>query len=68
MEYMNLDIEGTEYDVLSTFPFNKYSFGCITLEHNHEEPKRTLMREILNKNGYKLEKEVQFDDWYVINT
>jgi hypothetical protein len=64
---MNLDIEGSEYDILTTFPFNKYSFGCITIEHNYEEPKRTLMKKILNNNGYTLEKSVEWDDWYVNN-
>jgi len=65
IEYMNLDIEGSEYDVLSTFPFDVYTFGCISVEHNHEEPKRSMIRTILEKNGYVLEKNVSYDDWYV---
>lgn len=65
IEYMNLDIEGPEYDILTTFPFDKYSFGCMSIEHNFEEPKRTLIKELLYKNGYVLEKEVEWDDWYI---
>lgn len=64
IEYMNLDIEGGEYDVLRTFPFEKYKFGCISVEHNFEEPKRTKIRHILESNGYKYEREVKWDDWY----
>ena len=65
IEYMSMDIEGGEYDVLRTFPFDKYSFGCITIEHNFLEPARTLIRELLQKNGYKFVKDVKYDDWYI---
>jgi hypothetical protein len=65
IEYLNLDIEGGEYDVLSTFPFDKYTFGCLTIEHNYEEPKRTQIRTLLESKGYKHAKEVAWDDWYV---
>ena len=65
IEYMSMDIEGGEYDVLRTFPFDRYSFGAITIEHNFLEPARTLIREILEKNGYKFVKDVKYDDWYI---
>lgn len=65
IEYLNLDIEGAELEVLRVFPFNKYTFGCLTIEHNFEEPKRSLIRELLNLHGYKLFQSVQVDDWYV---
>ena len=64
INYMNLDIEGSEFDVLSTFPFDKYSFDCITVEHNFEEPKRTQIQVLLAQNGYFREKTVEWDDWY----
>ena len=65
IEYMNMDIEGAEYDVLRTFPFNQYSFGCMTIEHNFIEPARTLIRQLLENNGYKFVKDVKYDDWYI---
>jgi predicted O-methyltransferase YrrM len=65
IEYLNLDIEGGEYDVLRTFPFEKYTFGCISVEHNFQEPKRTLIRNLLESKGYMFEKEVKWDDWFV---
>lgn len=68
IEYLSMDIEGCEYDVLSTFPFHRYTFGCISLEHNSEEPKRSLIREILLNNGYQFAKQVAHDDWYIHNT
>jgi FkbM family methyltransferase len=65
INYMNLDIEGSEYDVLSTFPFDKYVFDCISVEHNFEEPKRTQIQVLLAQNGYLREKTVEWDDWYI---
>lgn len=56
IDYLSLDVEGQEYKILSTFPFDKYKFRCITVEHNepHIGPtQQMLIREILEKNGYK---------------
>lgn len=67
IDYFSLDTEGSEEEILRSFPFNKYAFGAITVEHNHEEPKCANIRSILEKSGYSLAKEVNFDDWYVNN-
>lgn len=68
IEYLTIDTEGSEYKVLSSFNFNKYSFGCICVEHNFENEKRKLIRHLLQDNGYKLYKEVNIDDWYINNS
>ena len=64
IDYMSMDIEGAEFEVLSTFPFDRYSFGFLSIEHNFDEPLRKLIREILENNGYKFSKSVKWDDWY----
>jgi FkbM family methyltransferase len=59
IDYLSLDVEGQEYNILKTFPFDKYKFRCITVEHNepHVGPKQQkLIRGILEKNGYKFVK------------
>ena len=38
--------KGSEYEILSVFDFNKYKFGLIHVEHNFEEPKRQLIKEL----------------------
>ena len=65
IDYFSLDTEGSEKTILESFPFWRYTFGAITVEHNWEEPKRSQIRAILNKNGYKLYRKVEFDDWYM---
>lgn len=63
--YLNLDIEGAEYDVLKVFPFDKYKFGAITFEHNYEMDKKQQIHELLVANGYEHVRDVQWDAWYV---
>jgi FkbM family methyltransferase len=56
IDYLSLDVEGHEYSILSTFPFDKYKFRCLTVEHNapHVGPaQQNMIRDILEKNGYK---------------
>lgn len=59
IDYLSLDVEGHEVSILSTFPFDKYKFRCITVEHNEPHvgsKQRLLIREILERNGYKFVK------------
>jgi len=55
IDYLSLDVEGQEYNILSTFPFDKYKFRCITVEHNapHIGPENQVkIRSLLEANGY----------------
>ena len=66
IEYLNIDIEGVELEVLRTFPFDRYKFGCISLEHNYEEPRRTHIKDLLKSKGYTYIKQVKADDWFML--
>ena len=55
MDYLSLDVEGQEYNILNTFPFDRYAFRCMTVEHNepHVGPDaRQKIRQLLERNGY----------------
>lgn len=65
IEYMSLDTEGTEFEILKTIDYSKYIFGIIHLEHNYVEPKRTMIREFLKSNGYVYVGENKWDDEYM---
>jgi hypothetical protein len=65
IHYVSLDIEGAEYEALKAFPFSKHTVGAFTIEHNYEEPKRTQIRELLARHGYRLVREHLVEDWYV---
>lgn len=66
IEYMSIDTEGSEYDILETFPFDEYKFGIITVEHNYSES-RNKIHALLTKFGYRriFEDISSFDDWYI---
>ena len=64
IEYLSLDTEGSEYEILSVFDFNKYKFGLIHVEHNYEEPKRQLIKDLLLENCYTYIGEYKQDDFY----
>lgn len=64
IEYMSLDTEGSEYEILKNFNFEKYIFGLIDVEHNYIEPRRTHIKDLLLYNGYVYIGENQFDDMY----
>lgn len=65
IHYLSMDTEGSEYEILSTFNFDKYKFGCISIEHNYIQDNRKNIRCLLEKNGYEFEKVNRCDDFYV---
>lgn len=66
IDYLSIDTEGSEYDILSDFDFEKYQFKVITCEHNFA-PEREKIFSLLTNKDYvrKFETLSQFDDWYV---
>jgi FkbM family methyltransferase len=65
IHYVSIDVEGAELEVLKGFSLDRYRVGAFTIEHNYQEPKRTEIRSLLEKSGYRLAKSVQWDDWYL---
>lgn len=68
IEYITIDTEGSELEVLKGIDLNKYSFGVIHIEHNFEEPKRSDIRSFLESKGYHFDKQNEVDDYYIKNT
>lgn len=65
IEYLSLDTEGSEYEILSVFPFKKYKFGCMTIEHNYEQDKRHKIHKLLLENDYLFIKSLNVDDCFI---
>jgi FkbM family methyltransferase len=66
IDYLSIDTEGSEYDILNNFNFNNYKFRVITCEHNFMN-NRELIYKLLVSKGYsrKFSEISEFDDWYV---
>ena len=66
VDYLSIDTEGSEFEILSTFDFDTYRFSVITCEHNFT-PSRSRIHALLTSHGYvrKFEQLSRMDDWYV---
>jgi FkbM family methyltransferase len=62
IEYLSLDTEGSELEILLSMNWDKYSFGIIHVEHNFMEPQRTQIREFLESKQYVFIRENKWDD------
>jgi FkbM family methyltransferase len=69
IDYLSIDTEGSEYEILSHFDFSEYSFEVITCEHNFT-PLREKLFSLLTQQGYQrvFEDVSAFDDWYIKTT
>jgi FkbM family methyltransferase len=66
IDYISIDTEGSELEIIKAFDFEKYDVRAITIEHNHTA-NREPIQEILSKNGFvrKFEALSRWDDWYL---
>lgn len=67
IEFMSIDTEGSELDILSSFSFNR-TINTICVEHNYKSAQRLGLFELLSSKGYKrvYEEASKWDDWYVL--
>jgi FkbM family methyltransferase len=63
IDYMSLDVEGCELDVLEALDLNRYRFGLMTIEHGEIGERQMLMRNLLLPLGYQV-LERFYDDWF----
>jgi FkbM family methyltransferase len=66
IDYLSVDTEGSEFEILNAFDFSTYRFGLITVEHNGTTQQQALY-ELLTRAGYKrvFAAISKWDDWYV---
>lgn len=67
IDYLSIDTEGSELEILRAFDFDQYKIKIITCEHNYT-PLRNDIHDLLSERGYvrKLEQFSAWDDWYVL--
>ena len=66
IDYLSVDTEGSEFEILGAFDFGRYDIRVITVEHNHT-PQRERLHSLLASKGFrrKFMAISRFDDWYV---
>lgn len=68
IHYLSMDIEGNEYKALKDFPFDRYTFGALTIENTSIWFINKDVRNLLEKNGYVYAGKLFVDDLYVHET
>lgn len=68
IDFLSVDTEGSELEILSAFDFSRYTFGAIAVEHNYT-PSRAQLKALLESKGYRqVHSELSdFDDWFVLD-
>jgi hypothetical protein len=60
IDYLSLDVEGSEYEVLQLFPFEEYRFRCLGVERPPPE-----LHTLLVQHGYEFKENVGEDAFYI---
>ncbi len=66
VDFLSIDTEGSEFEILKNFDFQSYRFGAICVEHNFADTREKITK-LLLANGYvQIHPDLSdFDDWYV---
>lgn len=68
VDFLSIDTEGSELEILEAFDFNQWSFALLIVEHNNSREKRAAIRALLEQNGYHhlpIPDDISgVDDWY----
>jgi len=66
IDYLSVATEGSECEILKSFPFESFQFGFISVEHHTKEQNDKII-ELLNRSGYnQILKEISgWDGFYV---
>ncbi|RPH51042.1 MAG: FkbM family methyltransferase [Desulfobacteraceae bacterium] len=67
IDYLSIDTEGSEYEILKAFDFDAYRISIITCEHNFTDDRQKIY-DLLTSQGYKRRYQdlSSVDDWYVL--
>lgn len=64
LDFLSIDTEGTELDVLKGFDINKWKPKLFVVENNFDDP---YITEYLNTFGYIKDKRIEVNDFYILS-
>tara|TARA_Y100000996_G_scaffold411071_1_gene394543 strand:- start:533 stop:1303 length:771 start_codon:yes stop_codon:yes gene_type:complete len=68
IDYLSIDTEGTEFEILKSLNFEIYRPKLITIEHNYKDYRKKIFNFLQKKKYKRIFKSVsRFDDWYLDN-
>jgi FkbM family methyltransferase len=67
IDFMSIDTEGSEIEVLKGLSFDRWKVDFLAIEHNHQPGKLSELRRMLEPVGYRqvLSHVSEFDAWFL---
>ena len=67
IDFLSIDTEGSEVEILKTIDFFKYKPRIICIEHNYVKNNRIFLKKFLNSKGYRLVYSglSRWDSWFI---
>jgi hypothetical protein len=68
VDYVSLDIEGGELEIMKVFPWDICKPQVFTIEHNDEKDVKNKLESVMSSAGYRqvLESVTNFESWFVL--
>ena len=73
IDYISIDTEGAEFEIINNFDFNKYDVEIFTIEHNHASFRKDVIKLLNDKKYFRLPNVTQggfvvpYEDWFIKN-
>ena len=66
IDYISIDTEGSEFEILESIDLKKFDVSVFTIEHNYEVSRQNKLKELMFLNGYMLFNPnlTHFDYWF----
>ena len=66
IDYISIDVEGAEFEILNKFNFNKYKVSVITCEHNFNSSRGRLVDLLESKGFIQIYKGLsRWESWFI---
>lgn len=66
INFISIDTEGSEFDILKEFDFEKYTFDFLAIEHNHTGSESKIEQLLMSKGYVRVLRETSdFDCWFL---
>ena len=68
IDFLSLDTEGSEFEILRTINFSKYKIKIICVEHNFNINREEIFKFLVDKNYKRIDIPIiDIDDFYIHN-
>jgi FkbM family methyltransferase len=66
IDYISIDTEGSEFDILNAFNFDEYAFRVMTVEHSYTTEQDKIFKLLTSKGYVRILSDISsFDDWFI---